>query len=226
MILMRHLGCSREELFSLVHADWHPGKESDGRAHASGLLRRQFQYRARRASACTRNRIGDAGALMLAHTLPASQTLRRLWLSGNQIGSLGASAIAQALPSMGCVGQGPPVPPPIAELWLAMNRIADAGAVALAQALPRLPLLEKVDIRSNWIGDDGAAAHRRGDAALAAAQRDVLARQSYTRRGCYGSRKGDANLDERERSEADRQPHRRCWSRCYCRGPRTGAARA
>ena len=73
--------------------------------------------------------------------LEGNTTLATLGLSSNQIGHVGAAALAQVLPSM--TG--------LTWLFLNANQIGDVGAAALAQVLTDLRL------SSNRIGDAAKA---------------------------------------------------------------------
>ena len=88
------------------------------------------------------NNIGDVGAIAIANALPP--TLETLILNNNLIGDAGATAIAGALP------------PTFETLVLYFNRIGNAGATAIAKKLPELQSLKYLDLRHNNIKDDGA----------------------------------------------------------------------
>lgn len=101
--------------------------------------------------------IGDGGASALAQLLnggPAkdvSMSLRDLTLSANRIGDLGATAIAEALPTCDALER----------LLIDRNRISDVGARTLSARLPRSNLRELVlgsHLGGNPLGPGGAEA--------------------------------------------------------------------
>ena len=75
-------------------------------------------------------------------------TLRRIDLSGNDIGRAGAEALAEALVECRM----------LQELVLASNGLGAAGAVAIATALRKNSTLVELDLTLNDIGRDGARA--------------------------------------------------------------------
>lgn len=94
------------------------------------------------------NKIGDAGAIDLARSLPKLTCLRSLLLFHNRIGDFGATALANAMIGLTMLQQ----------LLLCENRIGDEGAMALAQTLPVLKGLLHLTLDLNQIGDAGATA--------------------------------------------------------------------
>lgn len=93
----------------------------------------------------SKNQIGDDGASEIGHHLPSN--LKLLVMRGNDIGDVGADAIAAAVANS-----------KIAELMLANNNIGSAGAIALAQVVAQSSCLQELDLNENEVGDDGAAA--------------------------------------------------------------------
>lgn len=137
-------------------------------------------------SSCTRlqrldlckNRIGDAGAKMLADVLlkcpQLLQSLLRLDLSNNEIGDLGVSSLANALPrarhiqalglesnfigdeGIGHLAGALPSCPGLQQLFLCRNEIGDPGAGELARAMPQCASLQVLDLSENEVSDVGA----------------------------------------------------------------------
>ena len=91
------------------------------------------------------NTIGSEGAKAIADSLP-STSITRLNLSSNGIEDEGAQAIAQSLPSTS-----------ILSLELRNNAIRGGGAQAIAHSLPSTSIF-LLDLSSNAIGSEGAKA--------------------------------------------------------------------
>ena len=94
------------------------------------------------------NQIGDLGAQALAGALPQNSSLTVLDLGSNQIGDLGVQALAGALPQNSS----------LTGLDLDVNQIGDLGAQALAGALPQNSSLTRLYLINNQIGNLGAQA--------------------------------------------------------------------
>ena len=92
--------------------------------------------------------VNDSAAIRLATTL-ATSDIKTLNLTFNQIGDVGANAIARALKAT----------PALTELGLGSNLITDHGAVNLATALKdERSCLTFLNLSGNMVGDRGAAA--------------------------------------------------------------------
>ena len=92
--------------------------------------------------------VDDAAAIRLATTV-ATSSIQILNLTFNQIGDVGARAIAGAMQAT----------PSLTELGLGSNLITDHGALALAQALEdEDAALTFLNLGGNMIGDRGAFA--------------------------------------------------------------------
>eukprot|EP00546_Thalassionema_frauenfeldii_P003224 CAMPEP_0178937206 /NCGR_PEP_ID=MMETSP0786-20121207/25619_1 /TAXON_ID=186022 /ORGANISM="Thalassionema frauenfeldii, Strain CCMP 1798" /LENGTH=1357 /DNA_ID=CAMNT_0020615733 /DNA_START=46 /DNA_END=4119 /DNA_ORIENTATION=+ len=83
-----------------------------------------------------KNAIGDQGCQLVAASLPSMQTLSRLNLSFNQIGSLGVCTLFKAL--VGCES--------ITYLGLSGNIMKISGAIAMGFTLAQHPRLEELDL--------------------------------------------------------------------------------
>jgi len=83
-----------------------------------------------------KNSIGDQGCQLVAASLPSMQTLSRLNLSFNQIGSLGVCTLFKAL--VGCES--------ITYLGLSGNIMKISGAIAMGFTLAQHPRLEELDM--------------------------------------------------------------------------------
>lgn len=94
------------------------------------------------------NEIGDVGALALAKALESNTTLQRLSVVANEIGDVGAQALAQALEKNST----------LQELQLDMNLIGDDGAQTLAQALKTNATLKCLGLSLNPIYCEGVQA--------------------------------------------------------------------
>lgn len=93
------------------------------------------------------NRIGDRGAVLLAHALETNATLERLYLSGNDIGPTGALALAQALAANRT----------LESLHLSGNNVGEDGAAHLADGLRANHGLRALYVGTNGIGSRGMA---------------------------------------------------------------------
>jgi hypothetical protein len=94
------------------------------------------------------NRIGSAGAAVLAGFLSKLTSIRRLQLEGNEIGDKGVEALASCLSGLSS----------LEVLCLNDNELGDAGAKALAGSLDKLKSLKLLELGHNYIGDAGANA--------------------------------------------------------------------
>lgn len=94
------------------------------------------------------NQIGDIGATALAGALQHMPTLVNLDLKGNGIGDLGAKAIGTELWHTAL----------LTHLDLDKNSIGPSGARALTAALRKAPMLTFLSLSRNSIGDEGAKA--------------------------------------------------------------------
>ncbi|KJE91844.1 hypothetical protein CAOG_002920 [Capsaspora owczarzaki ATCC 30864] len=95
-----------------------------------------------------RNEIGDVGAQAIAEALKVNMTLMALNLIENQVGDAGAQALAEGL-SMNKV---------LTSLSLMANRIGDVGAQAIAEAHKANSTVASLDLCHNQIGHAGACA--------------------------------------------------------------------
>jgi len=93
------------------------------------------------------NKLGDAGANIIAKMLVSNCSLKVLHLNRCAIGHEGAAGLAKALKE----NQS------LTELYLGMNRTMDKGARSLADALRRNASLLALGLGSNKIGNDGAS---------------------------------------------------------------------
>ena len=100
----------------------------------------------------SRNNIGDVGAAALAQGLKSCINLQELRLVNNKIGDDGAAALAQGLKSCNS----------LQILQLTINSIGADGATALAEGLKSFKNLHELGLSDNSIGDDGAAALAEG----------------------------------------------------------------
>ena len=96
----------------------------------------------------SRQKIGEDGAVILAHAMATNSTVTHLRLSNNGVGDSGAAALAKAVE----------INSTLTELDLSDNRIGDSGAAALAKAVEINSTLTELDLSHNRIGDSGAAA--------------------------------------------------------------------
>jgi Ran GTPase-activating protein (RanGAP) involved in mRNA processing and transport len=94
------------------------------------------------------NNIGSDGAKAIAEALKVNAVVTTLDLGRNKIGDEGAKAIAEALK----------VNAVVTTLYLYDNNIGPEGAMAIAEALKVNAVLTSVDLRFNSIGDVGAMA--------------------------------------------------------------------
>ena len=92
-----------------------------------------------------RKNINDVIAVILASVLKASTTVKKLDLSGNNIGAAGLSECLKCTTSL-------------SELYLSNNNIGDAGAADLGECLKCNKSLSELYLSGNNIGDAGAAA--------------------------------------------------------------------
>ena len=92
------------------------------------------------------NQLGAVGAAALAAALPRCTCLRELNLRANAIELAGAEAIACVLPECS-----------LTDLDLRWNGLGVAGAEALARVLPRSKLTA-LNLMNNGLGDEGATA--------------------------------------------------------------------
>ncbi|XP_004345766.2 hypothetical protein CAOG_06176 [Capsaspora owczarzaki ATCC 30864] len=95
-----------------------------------------------------KNQIGDVGAQAIAEALEVNTKLTHLYLTKNQIGDVGAQAIAEALK----------VNTTLTTLSLNHNQLGEGGAQAIAEALKANTTLTKLYLHTNQIGDVGAHA--------------------------------------------------------------------
>ncbi|XP_068700150.1 uncharacterized protein [Montipora foliosa] len=93
-------------------------------------------------------KIGEDGAVILAHAMATNSTVTYLRLFYNGIGDSGAAALAKAVE----------INSTLTHLFLSSNRIGDSGAAALAKAVEINSTLTHLLLSSNGIGDSGAAA--------------------------------------------------------------------
>ena len=96
----------------------------------------------------SRQKIGEDGAVILAHAMATNSTVTYLRLFYNGIGDSGAAALAKAVE----------INSTLTELDLCVNGIGDSGAAALAKAVEINSTLTELDLSHNGIGDSGAAA--------------------------------------------------------------------
>ena len=94
----------------------------------------------------SRNNIGDVGAAALAQGLKSCINLQELRLVNNNIGDDGAATLAQGLKFCNS----------LQTLHLAINNIGVDGAIALAEGLKSFNNLHNLELSHNSIGDDGA----------------------------------------------------------------------
>jgi Ran GTPase-activating protein (RanGAP) involved in mRNA processing and transport len=93
------------------------------------------------------NNIGTAGATALADGIKECKSLTKLVLNNNSLGNAGAAAILEALKGS-----------KMKELWLSFSGIDDEGMKTLAPLLPGLPNLADLRLGANKLGEDGASA--------------------------------------------------------------------
>jgi Ran GTPase-activating protein (RanGAP) involved in mRNA processing and transport len=93
--------------------------------------------------------ITDAGVVNgLAAGLAANKHVRSAWLDGNEIGSIGATALAEALvTNAGLIA-----------LNLRGNQFGDTGAAAFGKALAVNKKLVEIDLSTNGFTNEGAVA--------------------------------------------------------------------
>lgn len=91
------------------------------------------------------NQINPEGGKTLASLCSSHNKLQELLLSENQLGSAGMSALVEGL--LSCAGS-------LRTLELAHNSLQRQGAQHLLHVLPRLPMLEKVVLTGNQLGED------------------------------------------------------------------------
>ncbi|KAG8469075.1 hypothetical protein KFE25_007593 [Diacronema lutheri] len=101
------------------------------------------------------NQLGDLGADALAKALQLNESLRTLSLDGNGISDVGAAPLARALHTNAT----------LAELWLEDNRCGDVAAMHLGRALKANVGLAELYLWGNQVGDAGAFMLARGLAA-------------------------------------------------------------
>jgi Ran GTPase-activating protein (RanGAP) involved in mRNA processing and transport len=107
------------------------------------------------------NSFGDSGAPFIADALAKNTSLTELDLVGDQLGGVGAAAIAAAL--AGGVGSAQTLSPNIGAaglvtLSLANNTLGPVGASALAAALETNTSLTRIDLATCVVGTGGAEA--------------------------------------------------------------------
>ncbi|XP_077481251.1 ran GTPase-activating protein 1b [Stigmatopora argus] len=163
------------------------------------------------------NGINHSGVTALASAMRHNQDLRVLNLNDNTFAKRGTLAMAQALGHLRnvqvinfgdclvrCEGtialaavlrEGLPV---LKELNLSFGEITEAAALILARALADKPLLEKVDLNGNWLGEEGCDNLR--EAMEGRHEGDILASLSDD--------EGEAEEDEEEEEhdESDDDP--------------------
>ncbi|XP_077595020.1 ran GTPase-activating protein 1b [Stigmatopora nigra] len=159
------------------------------------------------------NGINHSGVTALASAMRHNQDLRVLNLNDNTFAKRGTLAMAQALAHLRnvqvinfgdclvrCEGaialaavlrEGLPV---LKELNLSFGEITEAAALVLARALADKPLLEKVDLNGNWLGEEGCDNLR--EAILGRHEGDILASLS-----------DDEGEDEEDEEEDDEEEH-------------------
>jgi len=126
----------------------------------------------------SKNHITKDGAAALAHGLQGNETLVELDLSHNHIGDEGLEALAAAVAHKPLLSHinlasnhlsarsgasirkhlSDPARGPLPSLLLSHNSLGDAGAKEIAEMLKVNNTVTRVDLSSNEIGDDGAAA--------------------------------------------------------------------
>ena len=109
------------------------------------------------------NNIGDVGARAIADALRSNRVITTLYLSGNLITNEGARALGDAL-SKGA----------LIELYLGQNQIGDAGAFAMAAALRGPGRLQKAFLTGNPFGRDANRALQSAADWAASKTRDEL----------------------------------------------------
>ena len=122
----------------------------------------------------TNNQVGDEGAIALAKVLKEkNQILHKLCLEGNAVGDLGAASLAELVKKlrylnlrlneigdMGAIALANALEqhPKLHYLNLERNLIGDEGAMALAHALEKTDSLKTLNLEVNQVGDAGAVA--------------------------------------------------------------------
>lgn len=120
------------------------------------------------------NNIGEIGATALARELPDLKEVRHLGLGNNNLGAKGGPAICRALANMS-----------LTTLWLQNNGFGDLGAASLAEVLPQIRGLQRLVLSGNGVGDDGAASLAEGLRGTACLQRMLLEKNNI---GAAGQR--------------------------------------
>ncbi|XP_057682896.1 ran GTPase-activating protein 1b [Corythoichthys intestinalis] len=158
------------------------------------------------------NGINHSGVTALAAAMRHNKDLRVLNLNDNTFTKRGTLAMAQALGHLRnvqvinfgdclvrCEGaialaavlrEGLPI---LKELNLSFGEITDAAALVVAQALKDKPLLEKVDLNGNWLGEEGCEALR--EAMECQDKGDILASLSDD--------EGEAEEDDEQHDNSD-----------------------
>jgi len=91
------------------------------------------------------NQINSEGGKTLASLCSSNHKLQELLLSENQLGPAGMGALVEGL--LSCAGS-------LRALEVAHNSLQRQGAQHLLHVLPRLPVLEKVVLTGNQLGED------------------------------------------------------------------------
>ncbi|KAJ8607619.1 hypothetical protein CTAYLR_005759 [Chrysophaeum taylorii] len=155
--------------------------DAEGAAAVSAALKTNMTLRKLLLGSFGEIKIGDEGATAISSTLETNTTLRELYLASSNIGNAGALAISKMLETNNALRElclfrnsiecedaaalsaalkaikAPP--PPLEVLYLGENNVGEDGAKAVSEMLLNSSTtLNKLDLSSNEIGDEGAVA--------------------------------------------------------------------